>query len=491
MATTLNTFKQKSSYNLVDATQAGGGKTHITIIPRTRQHLQMGIRTLIVVPGVALQEVYAKAFGTYSDIINSEVSHTSVVQQYAMSTSPVVCITSEAFKRIESFDKHNVELVIDEAIDPFQEISFNTHDTRGKRAVDLSDFINLVDPTLEELVLEEAKLEEYQPTFYEMKFDGQDRIDSIDEELWRALSAPHTRLWATPKQYVNIKGLSDQPSKVYLFSELKTDILDGWLGVWVAAAAFNHTSMCEWFKANDLDYTVVNKFKQHTSPVCFHMPKETATQDIFSWSKSYRAANPQVISQFKSYCEANREGRMLYNDSGDTVKFLNGDKINHNAHGLNQYSYITNYAFFSAIKPSNQFASFLTHRCGLGEDRAARISMMFVGYTVYQLLMRTSLRDPNNNTQVNAFFLDTEIVMGLYELFDAADIKWIDSINCNRTSKSLRKALNANKRATTKAPKKEPKKIMQKATKKAPLTSTQRSAKSRAKKLLTNAAKGK
>ena len=456
-------LEKETMVKQVDSTQAGGGKTRGTIFPRIRNNLRMGVKTLVVVPGIDLQKDYAKAFGCFIQIINSKISSNSVVQQYAMSTAPIVCITSSAFTRIECFRKENVDLVIDEAINPFKEIKFNTHH-QNKRVVDFSEFISLIDPSVEELVLAEAKLSK-ETQFYQIVFKGQQRVSSIDAKLWDTLSNVNFNHWITPKQYVNVMGLSDNdaPTDIFIFSELKPNLLDGWCSVWLAAAAFEHTGMCVWMQANNVEFDIVKPFKEHNVDVVFHIPQEKKNvggqviKDIFRWSGGYRKDNAGVTATFKAYCESNRNGRLLYNDNGDDVHFINANKINHNAHGLNQYSHITNYAYISSIQPSNQFAGFLTWRIGLVSlDKRERISMIFAGYTVYQLLLRTALRNKDNDLQVNAFFLDTEIVMGLMSMFSNPTVVFIDTVECNRVSPSLRKAISRTKRSNNNKPKKIP-----------------------------------
>jgi hypothetical protein len=163
--------------------------------------------------------------------------------------------------------------------------------------------------------------------------------------------------------------------------------------------------------ANRIPYTAVAVFEPHQGSVNWHMPTEE-----FRWSKACRVANPEIERTFRDYCNQHRSGRLIYNKNNDSdTVWIHGDKLTHNAHGINAYADRLDYAFMSAIQPTAFFNNFLRERCGLS---GGAVAFAFSGYNAYQLIMRTALRDPNNTQPVNVFALDTDMILGVMDLFD-------------------------------------------------------------------------
>jgi hypothetical protein len=427
-----NKKRTNMTYIQIDSRGCGAGKTRNTIIPRIRNNIRIGIKTLVVVPSIELQKEYSKFFNDEEfTIVNSQSGQ--IYNQYQLAATPVVCMTHEGFLRTPNLEKTNCDLIIDEAFIPFYTETFNNFDSAGRIMV---DFVSLVQWREKEVSTLDTRHLKYQP-FFQLEFTRSTPANTVNHKLWQKLSNENILIWATPEVGNNLMQGARETTTLQL--EVNPDILKGWSSVWIAAAVFEKTLMAMWMKCNKIDFEIKHSFQLHKGPSVWHIPR-----DDFSWSKNYRQNNPQIEQTFKQYCEKNRTGRLIYNSNNDSnVVFVFGDRITHNAHGINAYRDRTDYAFLSAIKPHPQFKNFIMDRCG---PEPKELEFAFAGYMAYQLVMRTALRDSNNTTPVNLFFLDTTQALGIMDLFDpkSYDVKFIEEIEGNKKKK---KALTNAERA--------------------------------------------
>ena len=417
------------TYIQIDSRGCGAGKTRHTIVPRIRNNQRVGIKTLLVVPSKTLQGEYKSYFGWDEiTIINSDSG--KILDQLQTADTPVVCLTHQGFLQTPTnyFDKTNTDLIIDEAFDPYSTETFRTSDSAGRVWVNFSEVFVWKDdvPTDKPTV-------KPQP-FFEMSVVQSTAPDIINGTTWRKISNPNWRLWATWETGHNL--LNNANSTTTLGLELDESVLDHWSSVWIAAAAFEQTFMGHWMTANAIPYTVEYEFERHNGSINWHMPEEE-----FVWSKASRTANPDIENAFRNYCNAHRTGRLIYNSNNDSnTVFALQDRLTHNAHGINAYRDRTDYAFMTAIQPNALFKNFLTQRCGLsGKELAFALS----GYTAYQLIMRTALRDTKNTSTVNVFALDTQMILSVMDLFDPATSEAYPNIPVKDTRRDARKALKS------------------------------------------------
>ena len=405
------------SYIQVDSRGCGEGKTRSTIIPRIKNNIQAGTKTLIVVPSKTLQGEYLSHFNTDEiTVINSDTGR--IYEQYQCSDTPVICITHQGFLQTphQLFEKENWDLIIDEAIDPYASITFRTHDSAGRVWIGFDQITKWA----EQVPLNKPTTNP-QP-YFELTFTESTAPDMIDRSLWQKLSNPNYRKFSTWEIGENL--LNNRAETATIQFELDTAILQGWSSVWIAAAAFERTFMGYWLQGK---YEITKSFELHTAQAHWHIPSEE-----FSWSKNFKNKNPHIEKTFRTYIDTHRKGRLIYNSNNDSTTIMPfGSRIKHNAHGVNQYANLCDYAFMSAIKPHPQFRNFVRERCGLSNTQ---LEFAFAGYMAYQLLMRSSLRDPNNTTVVNLFFLDTQQALSIMDLFDPTtyEVSHMNEIQGNR-----------------------------------------------------------
>ena len=366
----------------------------------------MGIQTLLVVPSKQLQGEYRSHFA-WDEITTINADGGKILDQLQTALTPIICLTHQGFLQTPTgyFDKTNTDLIIDEAFDPYSMETFKTSDSAGRVWVNFSkvfDWRGDVPATKPEVAP--------QP-FFEMTVVQSTPPDIINGKTWRKISNPNWRLWATWETGHNL--LNNENATTTLGVELDESVLDHWSSVWIAAAVFEQTFMGHWMRANQIPYETVYEFEPHKGEVNWHMPTEE-----FRWSKAARTANPDIENTFRDYCNAHRTGRLIYNSNNDSnTVFAAQDRLTHNAHGINAFRDRLDYAFMTAIQPNAHYKNFLQERCGLS---GKALAFALAGYTAYQLIMRTALRDPNNTTPVNIFALDTEMILAVMDLFEAA-----------------------------------------------------------------------
>lgn len=428
----------------VDARGAGQGKTRNGIYPMLARLAMTNMPTLIVVPSQLLQEQYCNDNPTLkirkinsSQDSGSGLNVSAEILSALANRAPMVIITEEAFRRTHiSWDiKCDYHLIIDEAINPYsiEELRidpkialqldkvFSVED----KSKSWDDYLNGYKQLIEESDESEAEKLEMHKDFQPKSWASLKRIavesSSIFEESlqWRRLMNPNTRLWVTWAHWQKIKAGDTRELSIAV--ELNDSMMNGWISVHIAAAAFDSTFMSMWLKANGVTYTTSVPFTPHKQVPIFHVP-----EDSFSWSKYRRNAQPDALPEFYRYVESQLKGGpclVVRNNDEIAAKLSNEQKVTHNVHGINTYSDSTAVCLSTALKPGWSFKAFLMQQAeaaGLWTEKVdGFIAKAFGSYMFYQILMRSALRVEGNIKPVHCFVLDFEIAMGLMDFFDA------------------------------------------------------------------------
>ena len=427
----------------VDARGAGQGKTRHGIYPMLARLAMTNTPTLIVVPSQLLQEQYCadnpklqiKLINSAHDT-GSGLNVSAEILKALSNRVPMVIITEEAFRRTHiSWDiKCDYTLIIDEAINPY---SIEELHIDPKIALQLDKIFSIEDDSkawgqyesyfkfeIEKLDLTTAEKQAWHKEFTPKSWASLKRVavesSSIFEESlqWRRLMNPNARLWVTWAHWQKIK--EGDTRELSIAVELSDSMVNGWISVHIAAAAFDTTFMSMWLKANGVSYTTSVPFTPHKQTPIFHIP-----QDKFSWSKYRRNMQPDALPEFYRYVEGQLQGGpclVVRNNDEMSARLNNEQKITHNVHGINSYSDSTAVCLSTALKPGWSFKAFLTQqaeKAGLLSQKVDEfIATAFGSYMFYQILMRSALRVEGNSKPVHCFVLDYEIAMGLMNYFD-------------------------------------------------------------------------
>lgn len=399
----------------IDSRGAGSGKTTTGIYPKLNQAILTNQPVLLVVPSVDLQNQYASQFAGKIHVINSgitdNVSH-SIIERLK-SYYGVTCITHEAFLRtsipIEIKLRHH--LIVDEVFNPYgyEEINLDT-DSNWNPNLDFANVFIWQDTDFQDVNDQD---------YHRVRVSAVNQISFFKESAqWRRLTNPNTCLLM---KYEDYKKLADgEKSKVSIITELDANILNGWLTVHLAGAAYEHTFMAQWIHDNDLRAKIEFDFKPHSVPLTIHMPKQEV-----SWSNNLRNNNPELVQAFYDYVATHTLGSVLYvKNNQEMTQLSDGIKLNHNVHGMNSYSHLTDVALSTALKPNNVMMSFFKRQLDM-TDR--QIHMAYAGYLFYQIIMRTSLRT-RTPKPTNVFIIDYETAFALMDLFVPGSYQVIDNI---------------------------------------------------------------
>jgi hypothetical protein len=128
-------------------------------------------------------------------------------------------------------------------------------------------------------------------------------------------------------------------------------------------------------------------------------------------------------------------------------KFLPGQRLPNSPHGLNMFGSIHQIGFFSALNKSPAHANFLKHH-GLTEQEIARMGTCSA---MYQSIMRTSLRDPNNSDRKVVVVPDRRAADFIAEKLPGATIHKLDAGIVEEKKSGGRRPLHADNAAKSRA----------------------------------------
>lgn len=398
---------------LVDSRACGAGKTTKTIIPQIKKNASIGIKSLVVVPSHKLQYQYQDALIT-ATVINSETGDGVNAQlQTALVNKDinVIVISHQAFMyhtKIPNSVRDNVALVIDEAFDPYNSEQIDLLDSAGRRYFDFEGVFDWLDPEISEI---EPDIAAKSTDWYRISVVSSTPPTLLaSSQQWMRLTNGNTRLWATWAAGNTL--INNDGTQAKLVRELSPDLMQGWHSVWVAAAAFEHTFMAQWLVDNSLDLIEVYPFEVHTAPLRLHLPN---VDKELNWSMNFCNTQPAAYKKAVDWINKQTQGKVLYVRNDKHNLKVEGVQLSHNAHGLNEYTHFTRYAHLSALRPNPNMGSFFTTKLGMSKQQQV---MAFNGYTCYQLMMRTALRDSTNTSWVDVYVLDTTLGLCLLDLFE-------------------------------------------------------------------------
>lgn len=388
----------------IDARGAGQGKTRTGIYPQITQLHALGESAIIVVPSKLLQYQYQQNLSNINfTLLNSDQGKVSERLVNAINNHDrFILITTEAFRQaVLRFDqKSNYHLIIDEAIMPYSNIEV-VMDHQIRLGLDQVFY---------------PKNEIYSHRWNQLSRNPLEACSLLDQSRdWRELTHANNNIWIDYDSWC--KFMNGDYSKLYFGIELNPVLLQNWKTVFIAAAAFDRTFMASWLLKNGMTYKTVRPFVPHTQVPVFHTPEK------LSYSKNFRHNNPDILPEFFEYVKQTiGQEPCLSVKNNDEMRTIGIETIiGHNAHGLNQYSHYKNIYLVSSLNPTNKFDEFLEdqwHQIDQNQTYAEYRTQAQAGYTYYQLIMRTALRDQTNTSSVNVFLLDTKICISLQNFFD-------------------------------------------------------------------------
>jgi hypothetical protein len=401
----------------VDSRGCGSGKTTSHIYPLLAERAKRFERTLVVVAGIILQDEYQaelrKRYGIDIKCVNSENMNNhemaiSVVSKAAAAMrnhdNTIVCITNECFKRfqLDDYTRSQWHLIIDEAIDPFRSIRYD----RNKSDINWDTCFKATEIPIAGDYWQTEVIEE--------------NLDSF------AYNSDTMRMMRDP-QWISLMKISDRDAlanltrdRAEIIQMLKPELFAEWRSCHVAAGAFEHTFMSDWFKLHQIPHQVIYGFEKQSLPMVYH------NIEGLTWSKTKAASIEHQITvrEYQDYvnefCANLNTIPLALRNNNSKNSLTRETRLKHNPHGLNKYSNRVAISLETALNPSPAYRAFLRDYLGLTDQQ---ITVRFSSYLFYQCVMRTALRLQNNTTTCHVFCLDEATVSGLLEFMEPIDKK--------------------------------------------------------------------
>jgi hypothetical protein len=233
----------------------------------------------------------------------------------------------------------------------------------------------------------------------------------------------YTRTSSYQKLQVNGAGRAE------FVQSLDISHIQHWCSVVIAAAAFERTFMAHWLKFNQVLYQIIQPFVPRTLPIHLHCPEH------LNWSNYKQRHQTDIIVKYSEYvnntCEQLGLNPLVVRNNASKNILDNEIKLNHNPHGLNQYTEYRAISLETALNPSQEFLNWLEQDANMSREA---ITTAFSSYVFYQIIMRSCLRLPDNTQTAHVFLLDYRTAMGLADLI-RIDVKKMSFIDVGFTEK--------------------------------------------------------
>ena len=260
--------------------------------------------------------------------------------------------------------------------------------------------------------------------------DGDELLERL-RDTGRILCSRHWDTYVNTEQYDKLR--KGKVKRLAFHSILNWQLLAGFGSVFMAAANFEDTAVYRlWsqdveFKENQ-EFSRSLRFSEHQNGHLITIYYGTNAQ----WSKKRAEAASGSSDSQNTQDRLIQATKQLFGDK----KFLwqanksmqdnpfgsNGQRLPNKPHGLNAYSEIHNIAFLSALNPPSDHFRFLETRGLTGGDVRSAIYFQ----AAYQSVMRTSIRDPNNQDPKRIVVPDLPLAEYLQSKFPGSQIEKID-----------------------------------------------------------------
>lgn len=397
----------------VDARACGKGKTVKGIYVLIKRLLSQSEKILLIVPSIDLQYQYQEKFKHQIYIINSNECTETTTQKlsHAMYThKKFICITRQTFLLSYGLThKHHYHLIIDESLDNlYMELDVPVYDKNKLVQYNWQEHFS---------ISHEPEDDKKNNVFYPFNLGGYSD-DAISNASWhyKKIINQNYNWFISPYDYGIMTGNTSNKKSFKLYGIATKEILENWLSVYCAAAAFETTSMYWWFNYHRYEFSYIENGEFQPHQFNNH---HLHYGDFKLWSKSKQITQSGDIDsielQHVEYAKniiQNNDVISLRNWETKKAKFANEIRVNHNIHGMNNPR-LANCSFVSvesALNPSKQYFAFMSEiflKNVTNKDKDMIIRQMFSGNLIYQIIMRSVLRSSDYSGQdVHTFLMD-------------------------------------------------------------------------------------
>lgn len=322
----------------------------------------------------------------------------------------IIIITHAAWLNsdLPSIQRQRYNLIIDEAIMPYREVSIY-HD--ADCGVDFNWGANT-----SLLQASDGAVE-----WNELRFNnivGNFITDS--SEVTRDLFNTNWRSRVHVDDYQKFAAVIPKNERISVIQELLPNLFDNYASIWIACAAFEYTFMRFWMDAHGIEWRVhrLLPFIPHQVQITLMGPDDAK----FHWSSYKQNTEPELIKQFSQQARSVTGAEsvlVLRNNSQNRQIYRDEVILPHNSAGSNKYEDYKFVSLESALNPTPNMTRFLYAVYGIGAGTGQNsvsdpVHMAQTVYTFYQTVMRCCLR---HGEPATVFTLDNRVIIGLAEFF--------------------------------------------------------------------------
>jgi len=263
------------------------------------------------------------------------------------------------------------------------------------------------------------------------KNQEKDEILERVSDTVRTLTSLHWETCVNAEQYTKL--VSGGGQRLAFHSVLKPSVVLGFKSVFMAAANFTDTPVYRLWEdmgvrfREDREFARSLRFSTHTNgdliTILYVMEEQWSKKRMKATSGSELTTTlDRMIQAVKSHFG---DGHFLWqaNKSFQEDPFGNNAvRLSNKPHGLNTYADVHDIAFISALNPTTEHFRFLEHR-GLSGGDVRRFTYLA---SVYQSVMRSSIRNPDNRDPKRILVPDRGAADYLRELFPGSKIERLE-----------------------------------------------------------------
>lgn len=421
--------------------QAGGGKTR-SLLKHAGNLISKGKPTLFVQPTIALSTQSQSDFeamfnGELGSILINNVTHRKKATKTLLKflhnpekNSKVAFITNANFENIRNFpDQHEWNYIQDE-IPQFI----------GGSEINLKKSYNLI--------MDNIHLSNYDQLYYELicmndeeflELIRSGEVDGPYSTLREIASRIYSDKWSyfmKKERYEKLIDPTTNTNKFFGFGYMDYEWMRGFSSVTLAGANFEDRLLVKQLRKDatvnmrDADHIIPDlRYQEHKNGhllrICYATHHKW-TMDLYQTENNYQ----RVVD-----CFAKRIGNNPFIWSAnkkhkhDHFKNSDAERVEGSPHGLNKYMHYNYCCILQAQNLKTEYRKFVTKALGFSEDEV-RAEVYYEA--VYQMLCRTSIRDPNATNKVVVCVPSYDCAVWLQSKFPGAVL---EDLKCELVSK--------------------------------------------------------
>lgn len=271
------------------------------------------------------------------------------------------------------------------------------------------------------------------PEFYDevkaraMNAHGDDEV-KVTQDLWRKAVNKHWTLVMSQAAWNTDADQLGGKKKLIVSSELHPGVVAQWSSVTIMGANFSTSRMAMIWPSYSVEFEphpAIGVTKpDHDTTVGNRLTIRYITRRDFSKKLRDKVGMDVIVSAIADHLPDTYIWTVNNDIDTDDIKAIKaGTRVPPISHGLNEYRAHTTVVCLLALNDRNFHAKYLRTRYLLTDEQ---LHMSRTGETVYQLLMRSNLREADGISDVVAWVADRRTAEYLADLIPGAKLEYVD-----------------------------------------------------------------